>query len=620
MMQDASLLFRAAGATQRGDIQGLRAVAVLAVIAFHVNNTWLPGGFLGVDVFLVISGYLITGIVLRQRYQQQFSFIKFYSARIKRIVPAYMALIAVVSIFMAVLLIPRDFGTFHESLVSALYFNSNNFFARYGDYFAPASHELPLLHTWSLAIEMQFYLLLPAVLIFLPLRAIAGSLGLIAFTCLVYTVIQVDKGANQQMYFSLVARIPEFLIGGLVAAVGLGASWSFRLRNCFAFIGLLLVLGSFVFISEKDPFPGLLAMPACIGVALMIAAREGVCNQVLANKWFVFIGALSYSLYLWHWPVLAGIRYYYEVYLLSTSNIVWALGATFALAYVSYRFIEMPFRKTQFNKARTLRVGVLISSLGGLLIVSLPLNSRIVEPLPPALTRYAPLEEICHGKVLDSCAQGDLNGSKTILLMGDSHAAQLNYFADVVGKELDIKFEVVTASSCVPIEGFDVERLPRFAQEPCRKQINEIRTRLHSVDGVILAGKWDFHISSIEFRNSISDFLSLIELSGKPVMVLAQIPNLKGNVERTIRFNSLGMNKELVLDHAWYNANEDMRRLLNSHPGIVFQDLAALKLFDNISKEDRKDIIYFDNNHLNERGAKEYGHMAIPHIRNWIMQ
>jgi len=149
------------GKLYRNDIQGLRAIAVLAVIFFHVNKNYLPGGFVGVDMFFVISGFLIGSIIFRQKLARQFSFVEFYKARYRRIVPAYLAMVSIVSILAAILFVPKDFAFFWQSLKSTLYFSSNQYFSEFGDYFGPSSHELPLLHTWSLAIEMQFYLLLP---------------------------------------------------------------------------------------------------------------------------------------------------------------------------------------------------------------------------------------------------------------------------------------------------------------------------------------------------------------------------------------------------------------------------------------------------------------------------
>lgn len=222
--------------TKRHDIQGLRALAVLAVIVFHVDSNWLPGGFIGVDVFLVLSGYLLTSIVLRKRVEGRFSFLSFYAARVRRIVPAYVLMLAVTAVVMAVLLIPRDFEGFKESLYAAISFNSNNYFAGQNDYFAPDSHELPLLHTWSLAIEMQFYLILPIVLVIVPRNLLIFVLSAVAILLLGYTVYQLADGQRQTVYFSLGARIPEFLIGSLLAFGSAGTLWSRRTSNIVALL------------------------------------------------------------------------------------------------------------------------------------------------------------------------------------------------------------------------------------------------------------------------------------------------------------------------------------------------------------------------------------------------
>lgn len=299
---------------------------------------------IGVDVFLVISGYLITTIVLRQRDQESFSFLSFYASRIRRIVPAYMVLLAVTCLVMAVLLIPRDFESFKESLSSALYFNSNNYFASHNDYFAPESHELPLLHTWSLAIEMQFYLLLPVVLVIVPRRLLPWVLSATAFLLLGYSAYQLIDGQSRSVYFSLSARIPEFMVGSLLALSSLGASWGRRTSNIVSALGLVMILGSFWFITENAPFPGLLALPACLGVVLLIAARNSMYNELLSSTSMVIIGALSYSLYLWHWPILTSFRYYFESYQLPNLVIASALLLTLVMSYLSFRLIEVPFR------------------------------------------------------------------------------------------------------------------------------------------------------------------------------------------------------------------------------------------------------------------------------------
>jgi peptidoglycan/LPS O-acetylase OafA/YrhL len=443
---------------QRKDIQGLRGVAVLAVMLFHADKGWLPGGFVGVDIFLVISGFLITSLALRQMGENSFTFLSFYFSRIRRIVPAYLVLLAVVTLFMAVLLIPPDFSRYQKSVFSALYFNSNNFFAGGTDYFAPDTHELPLLHTWSLAIEMQFYLLLPVMLVFIPRRLLGPVLLVVCTLILGYSSFRLGQGYRQTEYFSLTARIPEFLMGSLLALYTFDKKWSDKTANLAAAGGLALILGSFWLITEEQAFPGLLALPPCLGAALLIAAGKSVLNRYLAIGALVWIGDLSYSLYLWHWPMLAGFRYFLKTYSLPMPALLAAVALTVACSYVSYRYAELRFRRNK-STASLLHTGLLAS--GALIAIwgcSL-INAKLVDPLPEAMRRYAIMAEICQNKIVGDCLRGDKSADETILMLGDSHAGQLNHFADVVGNNIRAKIRVITGSFCVTIQGFDLATL-----------------------------------------------------------------------------------------------------------------------------------------------------------------
>lgn len=206
----------------RPDIQGLRAVAVLAVMLFHFNPTWLPGGFVGVDVFLAISGYLIARILLARKAQPDYhlggTLRYFYASRLKRIAPAYFAMLVLVSLLAAVLFLPQDLTIYQKGLNQAAWFNSNHYFAGFGDYFAPANHEQPLLHTWSLAVEIQFYLLAPLLVLLLPARVLQWLLAvlLIGLTALAEYRLRI-LGIQQETYYSLYARLPAFFVGALVA-------------------------------------------------------------------------------------------------------------------------------------------------------------------------------------------------------------------------------------------------------------------------------------------------------------------------------------------------------------------------------------------------------------------
>jgi peptidoglycan/LPS O-acetylase OafA/YrhL len=209
-------------ANYRPDIQGLRAIAVLAVMAFHFNPAWLPGGFVGVDIFLVISGFLITSILLHKKTQAGYSLPEtlkyFYASRFKRIAPAYFVMLVLVALVAAVFFLPQDFNTFKKGLEKAAWFNSNNYFAGFGDYFAPANHEQPLLHTWSLAVEIQFYLLAPFMVLLLPIRWLKWVFTglLIGLTAIAEYRMRI-LGIEQATYYSLYARLPEFFAGALAA-------------------------------------------------------------------------------------------------------------------------------------------------------------------------------------------------------------------------------------------------------------------------------------------------------------------------------------------------------------------------------------------------------------------
>ncbi|MEG1203570.1 MAG: acyltransferase, partial [Comamonas sp.] len=206
----------------RPEIQGLRALAVLTVMLFHFNPVWLPGGFVGVDIFLVISGYLIVRILLQKKaqpgYRMAATLRYFYTSRIKRIAPAYFVMLVLVSLLAAVLLLPQDLETYTKGLNHAALFHSNGYFAGFGDYFAPASHEQPLLHTWSLAVEIQFYLLAPFLVLLLPSRVLKWVLVLLLVSLTAVAQYRLSVlGIQQATYYSLYARLPEFFVGGLVA-------------------------------------------------------------------------------------------------------------------------------------------------------------------------------------------------------------------------------------------------------------------------------------------------------------------------------------------------------------------------------------------------------------------
>lgn len=601
----------------RNDIQGLRAIAVLGVIFFHFNKNWLSGGFVGVDVFFVISGFLISQIILRKKELGSFSFVEFYAGRVQRIVPAYLVMLVVVSAVMAILLIPRDFDTFKDGVLSAIYFNSNNYFSALNDYFAPAGYELPLLHTWSLAVEMQFYLLLPLALIVLPARHLVPVLLVVTVLLMAGSEYFLRQDHRQVVYFSLSARVPEFLIGSLAAVLNKNRSFSKKLSDALAALGIALVGVSFFLITEGQRFPGLLAFPACVGTALLLLTPNSFPSRVLSSAPLVYVGALSYSLYLWHWPILAATRYFsgaYEIY--GTAALVF-FTLTFGSAYLSYRFVESPFRGRSSTKATITRLVGFGATTIVVIVLAGVVNPKLVDPLPVNLTRYASGSEICHGVMVGDCIRGDEKSSRKILMLGDSHAAQLNYFADVVGKSLGVKIKVVTSSSCVTIPGFDVGRISEGSRQNCLNQISEGEKFTPDADGLIVAGMWQYQSTSEEFMNSLDAFLSDAAKRNQEVLVLAQVPMLSSNPQRIYRANSIGFHLSASRDLDSVEANSRVKELVSKHANANFLDLSEDSFFAEAPLQNHT-LIYQDTHHLNEVGSQRYGEIAAPFLKSFI--
>lgn len=339
----------------RPDIDGLRAIAVLSVIVYHAFPNALPGGFVGVDIFFVISGYLITQIILRERASGQFSYAHFYTRRIKRILPAVWAVIFF-STVVAMLLFPIDqYLSFFWSALSSVGFIANHYFASsYGYFNSPGDHTL-LLHLWSLSVEEQFYIIWPTLLL-----VIAGApfstpsklivLGLFALLSFVGAHLMSSTGRfENDGFYLLPPRAGEFLAGCIVAVAEGTKREKVHARN-LGWLGVSLLLISLTFISRQHTFPGLYALLPCLGAALLLshsAARSTISRAFLSAKPVVYVGKISYSLYLWHWPLLVIPGYLFGT--TETITLLALLALSIVLAHLSWVFIEMPIRRSRLS-------------------------------------------------------------------------------------------------------------------------------------------------------------------------------------------------------------------------------------------------------------------------------
>lgn len=436
----------------RSDVDGLRAVAVLGVLFFHAG-LGCPGGFVGVDVFFVISGFLITSLILRDLREGVFSFFDFWARRIRRILPALTVLLAVVVVVGYFGMFPHDYELLGKQIISVVCCVSNVKFWRESGYFESASNEKPLLHTWSLSVEEQFYFIIPLALFFVfRLKRENLALPLIVFTCIVSFAASVyysnhDPSAN---FFLLPTRAWELGIGSLLAyARPISSS---KLREVVALIGLALIIGCYFLLSEDVSFPGVSALPSVCGAALFIWSGIGQtklssAGRLLALKPIVGIGLISYSLYLWHWPVFAYQEYLGYSKEFQSIQLILA-GGSFIPAWLSWKFVETPFRTRQICSSRKA-----IVAFGGGVAAALTVFGVTSIWSEGSLGRFSKIEMLKVRKSLESKVKSDfddlkikksgittkflgLEGEVDFVVWGDSHARSLGNTFSVKAKEL----------------------------------------------------------------------------------------------------------------------------------------------------------------------------------------
>lgn len=496
-----------AAITYRPEVDGLRAVAVGVVVLFHAELGILSGGFTGVDVFFVISGFLITSIVMSELQGGQFSLLAFYERRIRRIFPALLVVVLACLLVGAWRMTPVDYKNLGQATMAALGFHSNFYFANKAGYFMPAAETLPLLHTWSLGVEEQFYLVAPLLLMLAwraPRWLRSGATALVA---LALVVSLWGFARNDETAFYLPhTRAIELLIGVGLALGLVPALVSAMVRNGVAILGLGMIGAAAILYSSDTPFPGVAALLPCLGTALVIHGTAGLRNdtlvgRLLATTPMVALGKISYSLYLWHWPLFAFAAYEWgEVSIGARFGLI---VASVLLATVTYLLIEQPARRsrTVLTRSRVFSTGL---GAAGLLIVAGAFVAETggwpqrlapdVRAFVAKVTQRPESGARCSAQSLipggERCRIGDVLQSPSVLLWGDSHALAMTPQVHSVLRDLGRSASVIGRGGCPPLLAVGDE--PQLRKSKCAAAAAGVTELLDTgaIRHVIITARW----------------------------------------------------------------------------------------------------------------------------------
>jgi len=516
----------------REDIDWLRAIAVLSVVAFHFEAPAVYGGFVGVDIFFVISGYLITGILQSELHSGTFSFARFYERRVRRLLPALYAMVALTAIPTFHYLLASERAEFFRSVASVVTFTSNFFFWFQTGYFDHAAVEKPLLHTWSLAVEEQFYLALPVMLwgLVLAMRgrrfALPLALCALSLASFVFSIWLMKSGRSASAFFMSPPRAWEFLVGGLVAVEGFPALSPRWARQVVRVVALVVIAIPIFGLRQGPGFPGFDALTPCIGAAMFI--WSGIGEPSLPRRAYApleiirFFGKISYSLYLWHWPLFTFARFSKNSLVLDATDKLVLFAVTVAISYLSWRYVEQPFRDRTLAPTRRAAFGIagfssaclLAAGVLGVVLSRAPsdtdrgamlldaYNAYDYQTLYRSGTCFGP----SNGVFGDPCLSL-ASGKPNWLLWGDSFAA--HYFPGLRGFTVPrgVNLLQATQAACMPT-------LNAAAQGniSCRDFAAQMESFFlnHKPDLVVMAGDWLEYGRTSRFDGVIADLKQTI--------------------------------------------------------------------------------------------------------------
>lgn len=644
----------------RKDIDGLRAIAILLVVTFHSGLLLLPSGFIGVDIFFVISGYLITNIITSQLRENTFKLSEFYRRRLWRIQPVLVLMWVVVFLLISLTYLPDDFiKYFHSQKYSSLLL-ANQFFGKSSaEYASPDTTVMPLLHTWSLAIEWQWYLILPITLVIIkrvaPRFNHANAIYILFMTAFI-TSVSVMSFKPLGGYYFLSTRMYEFLAGGCVIFLERRFKNKFNNKIIINIISLLAI-GVILYIALSQgtlsDYPNQYAILVTLSTGILIfigtTDKESILTKLLSTAPMTFLGKLSYSLYLWHWPIFAINNYVYgEV---NSVRVIICLIITIALSLISYYVIETPLRKTKLSLSKTVLVLVLLPALlATVMYKAVDKNQGYSFRLGHDYDASFKLQSAYSHKALhrddcldgkqdpSQCEFGDDKSTRTALMIGDSNSNHFWGFWDVMGIDAHVKFTALSTPSCLTLPGiyqFDWWIYKNQSYEKCHRNTQRyyelIKNRHY--DYVIIGEIWEQYaqgpwlinsdndprseaLSQARMEEALRKALDIITASGaRPILMRTIAPMPKGYMAcRT---------KEVVLHHPYNKEACDatptgstenewimslFKKMTDSYPTLLLIDPKKSQCPEGVCITQLDGIgIYRDVGHITDYASYNFG-------------
>ncbi len=610
----------------RPDIDGLRALAVLPVVFFH-SELKFYGGYVGVDVFFVISGYLITALIGAEMAAGTFSLRDFWERRIRRIMPAATVTVAVSLVLGFFLMLPADFEALGESAIAQALLSANIYFHQTTGYFERPADTKPLLHFWSLAVEEQFYLIFPLVLLALQRwsarvkLAVVGGVAAVSFALSVVGVWAFPQGT----FYLLPTRAWELALGALLALSGGRLPLSERARGPIGWAGLVMMLAPVAIYDADSPFPGLLAVPPCLGALLVIwgtATERSTLGRVLSSRPLVWVGLMSYSLYLWHWPVKVFSHYWFTGLHSPLAMRLGVVVVSFGLAWLSWRYVETPFRTRRVRMpVRKLMLGAATASVATLGVgAAIAAGDGWPGRFPPEIVEYASayedrpqveeadltIEEAEAG-ALPILGDGRGRSGPTILLWGDSHARVVSPAVEAMCRQLGVRGYRASRSETPALldwGGADV----RDYNEAVFRWIERTRPTV-----VVLASRWEKALRTEEDEESLRATVERLRGLGVSVSVMRQVASQQKDIPKALaRAELLGGDVEEVgVPVALHEKVTQRSNDMIDHVEATVRGLLVLDPIPYLSREKRcvAEVggrpLYYDYQHLTTFGAEQ---------------